>query len=208
MGSYKMYTKLSKYLILEKQILGVFDDESEFEMALYNMEILLINIEKILIVYGVSLLFSNLKNTLIMHMSYLVLRKYAGGWHASKSYNCTIFSVITFVLIPWLIANLKFQLPVLFVVILTVFIVLTIWKYAPADTEKNPLISIKERKNMRYMSIFISVLLLLLILFVRNKTIEMNTLLGITLECCTIHPMFYKLTKRSYKNYENYEAIE
>lgn len=203
-----IYSRLSRFLIFEKELFGKFKTEEEYDQALYNLQIIMINFEKLIIVYSMSFFLSVMINTFFMHMSYLVLRKYAGGWHAMKSINCTLFSSFSFVIIPWVGKAHSFVFPSSLIWLIIISISYVIIRYAPADTEKNPLISINERNEMRWKAILVTTLILIMVPFVKDDTIRFNIIAGIVLECVTIHPVFYKLTKRSYRNYEEYESIE
>lgn len=203
-----IYSRLSKFLIFEKELFGKFNSEEKYEQAHYNLQIILINIEKLLFVYTFSFFLSTTLNTFFMHLAYFVLRKYAGGWHAKKSINCTLFSSFSFVAIPWIFNKINYSFTATTIWLMTITIFLILILYAPADTEKNPLVSISERMKMKMKATLVAVISLLVVFFVNNETIQFNILSGIILECITIHPVFYKITKRSYKNYEKYESIE
>ena len=101
-----MYEKVSYYLLAKKKILGDFESKEDLEYAQYNLSIILINIEKVVVIYIVAISIGMVTHTLITHVSYLVLRKYAGGWHANNSLNCTALSVLTFVIFPKLLLKL------------------------------------------------------------------------------------------------------
>lgn len=203
-----IYSKLSRYLIFEKEFFGKFKSEEEYEQAYYTLQIVLINIEKVQIIYTMSFFLSTILNTFVMHLAYFLLRRSAGGWHAKKSINCTLFSVFGFVILPWLGNKANCSFTNFSILILTITMLGIVMRYAPADTEKNPLISISERAKMKRKAILVTLLSFAVALFVRNDTLQFNVISGIILECITIHPVFYKLTKRSYTNYEEYEAIE
>lgn len=203
-----IYSRISRYLIFQKELFGKFRSEEESEKAHYSLQILLINLEKLLIVYFFSFLLSVMINTFIMHLTYFLLRKFAGGWHAKKSINCTLFSSLCFVFIPWLAKKYNFLFSMTAMCVLIFVVSFTVIRYAPADTEKNPLVSISERKKRRKSSILVTIFVLLASIFVKSETLKFNILSGLLLESVTIHPAFYKLTKRSYRNYEEYESIK
>lgn len=203
-----IYSKISRFLIFEKQFFGKFKSEEEYEQAYYNLQIILINIEKVQIIYTMSFFLSTLLNTFVTHLAYLLLRRYAGGWHAKKSINCTLFSFFGFVLIPWIGNTINCSFTTSTIFILSIVMLYIVIRYAPADTEKNPLISISRRVKMKRNAILMTCLSFLVVFFVKKDTLQFSIISGIILECITIHPVFYKLTKRSYKNYEEYESVE
>lgn len=178
--------------------------ESEHDHVCYFLEVLFINVFKSVQVYALAWLFGTLLETFIMNFAYVVLRTHAGGWHAKSSTNCSLFGIVVFIGIPWILQSTHYTFSHWFAVILSIIILIGVWRYAPADTEKNPLVSISERRKKRYWSL-ISALMIILISFLKQNGIVQTLLLsGLLTETIIISTLFYKLTRRSYKNYEKY----
>jgi accessory gene regulator B len=78
------------------------------------------------------------------------------------------------------------------------------YKYAPADTEKHPLLNAKLRKKLKLKTIFI-LLILLIIGLITNSFYFRNLIILATLsQLILILPLTYKLLNRRYNNYANY----
>lgn len=182
-------------------------NEEEYEKALYMTEVFLINIGKMSIILGAALVMKILPQTFAMLFAYNFVRQYAFGWHALSSINCTLISLVFFVLIPYLLK--AFLVKISFVVSMCVLgtIFYLNYQYAPADTEKNPLVNKQERAEMRKSVLKRTTLLSIIILLPLFFSFKSFLLLGMATQSLMVTPLIYKLTKRSYRNYENYEEI-
>lgn len=101
---------------------------------------------------------------------------------------------------------MDFSLSFFWMTILSLVILCCVLLYAPADTEKNPLVSVSERKRKRIFSFLSALLAIFIAVFFVNNEIGTLMITGLFVEIIMIHPLFYKLNKRSYKNYENYQV--
>lgn len=170
-----------------------------------GFEMLLINLSKLVLVYGSAILFHLLWQTLIMHGAYFAIRKTAFGLHASSGMSCSLMSVTMFVGIPYLCEHyiLLNNFEIGFIGLLST---LLLYRYAPADTDKFPLLGKARREKLRKTTTKSSLLIVLLALAVPSPTVKALLLLGVLLQVLMILPITYKLLKRSYNNYENFDA--
>ena len=178
--------------------------ESEYENVHYFLEVFFINVFKLFQVYLCAFFFGTLFETFVMNCAYILLRRHANGWHANSSFNCSLLGISFFVGIPLLLQKTMVTFSGWLVSILSILLFLGVWRYAPADTEKNPLVSVSERKRKRHNALFMTLILILLSYVIQNQSLQTLILSGLVIEIIMIHPLFYKLTKRSYKNYEKY----
>lgn len=97
-----MYKNISKKIIFD-----FFEIENDFDgqFLIYKLECYLVNLTKFFYVYGAALLFDCLFETFTMHVTFVILRFFAHGWHAKQNVVCTLFSFI-FVIVPLLFKNL------------------------------------------------------------------------------------------------------
>lgn len=179
------------------------DDEEGYLKVKYGLEIILINVMKFAIVYGIALVTGLLLQTVTVHLSYLWLRRYSFGLHATKTLNCTIISLTMFVLVPFVFQNVPSNN---WIVLGTfAFILLNMLLFAPADTESLPLLGEEHRKTLKRKAMIGTLILTgiaLLIPFAEMKTLIM---VGSLFQVISINPLTYKLLKRRYRNYEKYE---
>lgn len=111
-----------------------WESHEEYQNVKYNLDILLVNIKKSLIIYSASALLHCFLITLTTHVFFVIFRKYARGWHALSSKGCTIISAILFNILPkFLMQNIGAPNNVTFIY-LQVFIIFITVLYAPSET--------------------------------------------------------------------------
>ena len=101
----------------------------------------------------------------------------------------------------------QFAIPIIykivFAVILWIFSIAMIRKYAPADTEDVPVISQKERRKRKIFSYIIVTIMVTAGCLIKNNIISNILLVGVLLQTVSITRLAYKLTNNKY-GYEEY----
>ncbi|MBE5673339.1 accessory gene regulator B family protein [Staphylococcus sp. SS87] len=162
-------------------------DHIQFLQVRLGMQIIVGNFFKIVATYGISLLFGVFLYTLTTHLCYMLVRYNAHGAHAKSSLLCYIQSILTFVFVPYLLIYLDLSLTYMFV--LSIIGLFFIFKYAPAETKKQP-IPIKLIKRKKIKSIIMYILIMVLSIII-NPIYAQFTLLGIIVESFTLLPIFF-----------------
>jgi len=178
----------------------------EFTKMTIGVEILLINISKLVIIYALAMLLGTLWHTLVVHGAYLLLKRYSFGLHALNSTVCTVVSCMLFVVLPWLLQGVS--LGNLVVLLLFPLILLSLWLYAPADTAGRPLVGKNTRVKMKRNALVCGVILMVITLLVPIGYVKFLLILGAAYQAVSILPFTYKILKRSGKNYEQYEKLK
>ncbi|MBC1285765.1 accessory gene regulator B family protein [Listeria booriae] len=192
-----MATKITKTIFRDREV-----DEDRFAIVKYGVEIFLVNVTKGIIVYLAAALLGMLWQTLVVHLSYLMIRRHSFGLHAKTSLGCTITSVVMFVILPYFVKEV--QLSEWMIVLISGLILLNIAIFAPSDTENMPLFNAQKRHVLRRKSILNTIFVLLLMLLIPIGEIKILILYGMFVQVIMIHPWTYKIMKRSYNNYEKY----
>ncbi|MBC2100099.1 regulator [Listeria booriae] len=192
-----MATKITKTIFRDREV-----DEDRFAIVKYGVEIFLVNVTKGIIVYLAAALLGMLWQTLVVHLSYLLIRRHSFGLHAKTSLGCTITSVVMFVILPYFVKEV--QLSEWMIVLISGLILLNIAIFAPSDTENIPLFNAQKRHVLRRKSILNTIFVLLLMLLIPIGEIKILILYGMFVQVIMIHPWTYKIMKRSYNNYEKY----
>lgn len=174
--------------------------EEDVEKIEYGMQIIILNVFKIIILFVTAYFLKIFTYTLIAFISFGVLRTFSCGVHADSSIKCIIINYIVFLGNVFL--SLKVSLNwTLIMVIFLISLVLVI-KYAPADSAERPLVSKKLRKRLKLKSC-IAILILCLLSILCSKSIYCNILTFSTLEeALLITPLAYFIFRKPYKNYE------
>lgn len=181
--------ELSKLIIkhIEK-----FIDEEVYSISKVRLgiEIMLINISKFIVLFITAYLLNVLVPTIIVLIGFAFIRRTGGGIHAKTSFRCTVFSVGGLVLgaIVALRLNLNIWVYLLALIVFNVII----YKYAPRDTEKNPIKDSKKRIRLRNITLRNMNLLALASLLFDKKVISL-IFIGFLLAIITILPMNKKI---------------
>ncbi|EUJ52157.1 accessory gene regulator B family protein [Paenilisteria rocourtiae] len=191
-----MAAKITRTIFRDREV-----DEDRFAIVKYGVEIFLVNVTKGITVYLAAAFLGMIWQTLVVHVSYLIVRRHSFGLHAKTSLGCTITSVVMFVVLPYFVKDI--QLSGWIIVVISIFILLNIAIYSPSDTENMPLFNAQKRHKMRVKSIINSFCLLLCIPIINIDWIITLILFGSLLQVVLIHPLTYKFLKRRYNNYEN-----
>ena len=172
----------------------------------YGLETVYLTIVKTIIYILIALLLNTIKELLFFILTYGLLRLTGFGVHAKKSIHCWISSTIIFVIIPLLIKYIMINPNIIYAISIIFTIVLII--YAPADTEKRPLINKKKRIRYKIITSVISIAYIILIILINDNFVKQALLYSLVLEGFLVTPFSYKLFGVYYKNYKNYKRKE
>ncbi|MCL2445184.1 MAG: accessory gene regulator B family protein [Oscillospiraceae bacterium] len=135
---------------------GAIETEDR-EVYEYALNILLMGVLHSLTVLFIGLLLGMFLESLVLFSTFFLARKFAGGYHASKHWQCYLFTVVTVTGALLLASLLLTQSSVFFYVLLAVS-ALAIFLLAPVEHANKPL-SAKEKKVYRLISWAICVVL-------------------------------------------------
>ena len=178
-------------------------DEVKLEEIMYGIESIYLTFEKIIIIIIISILLKIFKEVMIFMLIYNIIRFTAFGAHAKNSIVCLIISTITFIGLPLLSINIL--IPNYIKIIIGIICLIIFFLYAPADTEKRPIISKKRRLIYKISSIVLGIIYIILSIYIRNNFLNNVFIFSIILQSIMILPITYKLFGVSYNNYKNYK---
>lgn len=168
-----------------------------------GIEMILINLSKSIFVYGVAIICHLFVEVLLIHSAYYAIRRVAFGLHANSSTQCTVISMVIVLaeayLCQFIILNNYIILG------LGILLAILIYRYAPADTDKFPLIGQKRRQKLRNKAVITCCVIVLLTYIIPNTLVKSLLLSGVFTQVVLILPITYKILKRSVNNYEKYE---
>lgn len=172
--------------------------ENDIEIIKYGLEGIYLSISKVIIILLVSSIMGIFKEVIIFLILFNIIRFTAFGLHATKSYICLISSLLIFILIPYL--SLYININIYTKVLVSILCILYIYKYAPSDTKKRPIVNRKRRLIYKTISTLICICYSFVLLFVDNFLSNV-LLFSMVIECFLISPMTYKIFKLPYNNY-------
>ncbi len=177
-------------------------DRVKLEEIEYGLTSIYLTYTKMIIISVIAIMLGIFKQYLLLLISYNIIRTNSFGLHASKSIYCLITSLVCFIGGVYLCEYIS--APLVIKLLLTIICIICLIKYAPADTEKRPLINARKRKKYKVLSVMFGSIYLVLILIFRNNIISNYLLLGLIEAVIMIHPLIYKLFRFPFDNYKRY----
>ncbi len=166
----------------------------------YGIESLYLVISKTIVIFLAAYIFGILKELLLLMIFYNILRTTGFGLHTKKSWHCWLSSLLIFLGAP-LLSTLVI-IPKSIVMIISVICILLIIMYAPADTEKRPIISTKRRRTYKVLCSVSAIIYSIILFFITNSSLENIILFSMIIEVLMILPISYKIFNLKYNNYK------
>lgn len=176
---------------LKKNISLNNDQEQIVSFAIQLIESTVYSISSIVLV---SLLFDNLKETMVVLVTAAVLRLAAGGAHCNTSLRCAVAGALIFPSLGLIVQYYQIHnFWALIVLIIIAFIAIA--KYAPAEAKGKPLKNREYTKKMYKISIIITIIIssLALIYLPSKSYISTGLVTGLIWQAITITPFGFKL---------------
>lgn len=178
-----------------------YDDE-KMEVIMYGLESIYLTFTKVIIIFVLAIILNIWKEVLLLLLFYNLIRVSAFGMHAKKSIHCLIISLSLFIGGVYLCKYLV--IPFIIKVILTFICIIFIYKYAPADTEKRPIINKNLRRKYKTISVIISGCYAILIILFSDNVLSNYLLIGMFEATIMLLPVTYKIFDLPYDNYKMY----
>ena len=175
--------------------------EDELEIALYGMEVIYSLVTKTILYFIISLMLNCHKEFLIVILIMTTIRSTSFGYHADKEISCYISSFLVIFGTIYIAKNFNFNFLIKVITCLTSLIATIL--YAPADTEKRPLINKHTRSILKLCS-SVTVVFFSFIALINNGFMSKVIVYILIVNSINISPILYKIFKRRYKNYEYY----
>lgn len=178
--------------------------EKEERLLRYGLEGLYLTFTKLFIIMLLAFVLGILKEVLLVIIIFNIIRYFGFGFHAEKSYECLIFSILCFILIPFIFINTEFSIEIELAI--AGFCILNYLFFAPADTVKRPLYNKKKRLIRKILTIIVGTLYTLVVGVVDNCYFCDLLLSAMLIQAIIIHPITYKLFGQPYNNYKLKQA--
>ena len=178
--------------------------QRDIDKIRYGLEGLYLTITKLIFIIIVSIILGIWKETLLLILIFNGIRLTDFGVHAKRSIDCLVSSTLFFILFP--IICIKLTIPLIVKIILFIPLTVLIGIFAPADTEKRPLINKKKRKIYKMLSIMISIIYMTIAIVIKDNTLSNCFIFAIVIQIIIMLPITYKIFGVSYNNYKTYEV--
>lgn len=107
--------------------------QDDYEIYLFGMEQLLTTILDVLSAIVIGILFGRVLQTIIFVISFMVIRSYAGGYHAATPLRCYVLTILTVILALSAMKYMEWHIFYLLGILMVSSVVILI--LAPVDTE-------------------------------------------------------------------------
>jgi accessory gene regulator B len=186
--------------------INVYSNKEGLELTkmVIGVEMLLINISKLVIIYLLAALLGLMLHTLLIHGSFIMAKRFSYGLHALSNVACALVSCVLFVAIPWLLSG--FGIGNMMVVFAYIPIIFVLYRYAPADTKARPLVGARRRARLKRLAAACGLASMAIALLLPDQSLKLLFTLGAVYQCVSILPLTYKILGRSERNYEKYEC--
>ena len=181
-------------------------DESKLSIIRYGLSSLYLHITKLVVILTLAYILGIIVSLLKLLLFYSILRLTAFGLHAKKSSHCWITSITVFLLIPYLCENITINKYIMISLLFICYILIAI--YAPADTEKRPLIHKKKRIIFKIITLITTTVYIVMLFFIKDNILRNIVFFSIILQTTFILPITYKIFGVKYGNYKSYKMNE
>ncbi|MCR4435983.1 MAG: accessory gene regulator B family protein [Clostridiales bacterium] len=172
--------------------------DEKAEIIEYGIYMIISEFTKIAAILIISALLGITLYSLIAILAFGFLRSFAGGVHAKSHWGCFIsYCIIIFGAIS-ISLLLKDVSRIVQAAVLYPIDFFFLYLYSPADVINKPVISKKQRKQLRTGSFILLTLMFLFYLFLVPQPYANAIAWACTLECLTLLPIVYKVTGNKY----------
>ena len=177
-------------------------DKTKLAEIKYGLEAIYLTISKLIIISLLTLILGIFKEMIIYLLIYNIIRMPSFGLHATKSWICLLTSSILFIGIP--ILSKFLIIPLILKLIIGIIGICLMYKNAPADTKKRPIVSKKRRLIYKIISTILTLVFTIISFVVKDNFISNCFVFAIIMQNAMISPLVYKLFKLPYNNYLTY----
>lgn len=195
---HQLAVDISKYIEKYRTV-----DDLERIKLIYGIECQISNISKLVIIIISSIILKMFIPMLITLVSYNIIREKAFGVHAKSKKDCFFMTMTLFVVGGKLVDLISIGTSgQLFIMLLCA---LLLYKYAPMDSENNPLIGPALRRKLKKEVMIRVAVIFGAMALIPDEFICMFLSYGVLVATLLVLPITYKILNREMYNYEKYE---
>lgn len=176
--------------------------DTDLEIIQYGLHGLYLSLTKIIVLVIISYFIGQLKELIIFMLLFGILRTNSFGLHAKKSWMCWVTTIPSFIILPFIAQQLIISKTVK--LLLGLILIIHVYIYSPADTEKRPIVSKNIRRKHKILATIIALIYIIISVFIDNIFISNSLFLTLILINILISPITYKIFKLPYNNYLKY----
>lgn len=185
-------------------------DDEKAEVILYGIQLIIGEIPKIFLMFITGFILGLWWETLLAFFLLLPYKSATGGFHLKTHLGCIVCTNLFYCGNAFLSTILRFptnNMKWIVIVVIALFAIAMITKYAPADTENVPILTKRERRTKKILSYIFLTINLIAAIFIPNSTVSNILIIGTVIQTISITRIAYILTKNKY-GYELYQKQE
>ena len=152
----RIYIHLSK-----KNILG----EEDKDVYIYALEVIVLNTSLLITLFLISLCMKQLPCFICFLCFFVPLRIFCGGYHAKRSEICFPMSMISYVIVLFMVKQNLYLYQNIFLQSLALVTILLLFLFAPLENKNHPLDEYQLQRNQKIVRILLVLYFLLLSYF-------------------------------------------
>jgi len=205
-----MIDKFCNYIVRKiRNKMPEIDDERA-EIILYGIQLIVGEIPKIFLMFGLGIIFGLWWQTLLAFFLILPYKVCSGGFHLKTHIGCFLCTNIIYCGNAYISTIFNFPNEItkyITIAAIWIFGIIMVSIYAPADTENLPILTKKERKEKKSLSYLFLSINMIIALFISNTIIANIIIIGTLIQTISITKLAYIVTKNKY-GYEEYLKAE
>lgn len=194
-----------KTLFINKtmQFLSKYQDysEDEKEKLSYGLEGIYLTYTKMIIILALALILDIFIEVIGILFFFNIIRYFGFGVHARKSSECLISSILSFIVLPYILLNININN--LAIIIISIICIIDLLIFAPADTVKRPFKNKKKRIIRKILTLINAFIYVIFILIIKSDIISKLLIISLIIEAIMVNPIAYKLLRQPFNNYKN-----
>jgi accessory gene regulator B len=199
----KTVNKLNNYIVQELDLTA--KEQGRIKFGIELLISIIMSLSTTLIVAKLLGIFNSVAFVLLAGA---ILRQSSGGIHFKTPWECAFFTAFFFNLIGYISFWAKeslFNNWILFLVLSSLYIIMSLLLWSPADVPEKPIKDQRQRRRLKLISLILAISLLILVAlsfyFYQNSfaLINISLILGLLLQVSAINPWAYKLCKLYYQ---------
>lgn len=166
-----MFQKIAKHIysnLLNKKILGKEDGD----VYIYALEVVILNTSVLAVLLGISACMGQIEGFGYFILFFVPLRIFAGGYHAKKSEICFLMSIISYCISLFIVKYYPSMYENVIIQMITFFILLMLFIYAPLVNENHPLDEVQYNRNRGFVRLLLVVDVALLLVLCMNDMVQ------------------------------------
>lgn len=180
----KIADSITKQIVKNKDV-----DKNNFEIYSYGFELLISYLSYLLILVIIAIVTKTVLETLMFSIGFIILRKFAGGYHASTYIYCHILFALNQILFISFIKLIPISMYEIFIYLFIGISVLLVFLLAPVDHPNRRFNENEYKYFKKYSRLYICIILLASLVIIQFPIIHkflLSYLFGIFSASCSV----------------------